>query len=317
MKGMVTVVTSGLLSTLQDLGRPGLARLGVSACGAADSLALRIANRLAGNPDTTAAIEMTLLGGTFQFESAAHLAVAGADMEPSIDGRPMPSYETVSLAAGAVLRFGAARSGARTYLAVRGGFELPPVLGSVSTHLDSRLGGLQGRALRAGDRLPLAGTAAPSGATPPARSLSRQDRQPVAPRTTLRITEGAQATRFADATRAILSEQEYRVTAETNRMGLRLEGALLPAPPGSMLSEGMPLGALQVPPGGQPVILFVDHQTTGGYPVIAAVVSADLPHVGQLRPRDTIRFEWVTMPTARSLLRDQESWLQAALPPCP
>ena len=308
--GTMTVLSGGLQTTLQDLGRPGHARLGVSAAGAADALALRIANRLAGNLDGAAGLEMTILGGSFRFDSAAHLAVAGADMRGAIGEREAPAFATFSVAAGQTLRFGPAESGARTYLAVRGGFEASLVLGSASTHLPSRMGGLEGRPLRQGDRLGYVETPAP-----PERRLAPLDRSPVARKQVLRVTDGAQAERFSAAGREILYRSMYTVSGDSNRMGLRLLGPAVPAPLlGRMPTEGMPLGAVQVPPGGQPVILFVDHQTTGGYPVIASVISADLFQVGQLRPRDLVGFERVPIDTARRLLVEQETWLQAALP---
>jgi antagonist of KipI len=217
-------------------------------------------------------------------------------------------YATFEVAAGRRLRFGAALAGARAYLAVRGGFEVPLVLGSASTHVPSRLGGFEGRPLRQGDRLRFADAPAPS----PARRL---DAAPAAP-PTLRVTDGAQAARFAPASREILFGAPYTVSSESDRMGLRLAGPTVPPPfGGRMTTEGMPLGAVQVPPGGEPVILFVDHQTTGGYPVIASVISADLHRVGQLRPRDQVRFEPVSLQAARELLLEQEAWLRSALPP--
>ena len=319
--GSMSVVSGGLFTTVQDLGRPGHGRIGVSAAGAADALSFRIANRLAGNPDNAPALEMTILGGTFQFESPAYVALAGADMHPVIEAGveqagAAPAHEVRMLAAFAVaagqrLRLGAALSGARTYLAVHGGFNVALLLGSASTHAPSRLGGFEGRPLRQGDRLRFADAPEP-------RTLRRvvaTDRGPLAARVSLRVTDGPQAERFAAASREAFFASPYTVTSESDRMGLRLAGAPLPVPSGGrMATEGMPLGAIQIPPEGQPVILFVDHQTTGGYPVVASVISADLHQVGQLRPRDVIRFESVPLLSARDLLLEQEAWLDATLP---
>ena len=188
------------------------------------------------------------------------------------------------------------RGGARCYLCVRGGIDVPPVLGSRSTHLLTGMGGHCGRALRRGDVLPIGGEAI---RRPRAGRVEPPALAPV-----LRVTPGAQADWFPAGL-----EGEYEVTEEADRMGLRLRGPALPQPMREMITEGVPLGAVQVPPGGQPIILFVEHQTTGGYPKIANVISADLRAVGQLRPRDRVRFEQVTLDRALALLREQEEWL--------
>lgn len=322
MTGALVAVAPGLLTTIQDLGRPGHARHGVSAAGAADALALRIANRLAGNPDNTAGLEMTLLGGTFRFETAARIALAGADMEATLDGHPIPMWAACDIGPGQLLACGAARDGMRTCLAVRGGIAVEPVLGSRSTHTPSRLGGLEGRALRKNDRLPIGAPSGGSAIAPPRleeAALAALPRPPVPPgAVTLRLTDGVHADRFAPEARGLLFESTYKVSPTSNRMGLRLEGpGIAPLHPGEIISEGMPLGAVQIPSGGDPIILFVDHQTTGGYPVIGCVISADLPRVAQLRPRDAVRFEPIPMAAARALLLEQEAWIDRLLPPCP
>ncbi|MBI4877016.1 MAG: biotin-dependent carboxyltransferase family protein [Acidobacteria bacterium] len=288
---VIRVDAPGLLTTVQDLGRPGCAHLGVSASGAADALALRIGNRLVGNPENTPALEMTLTGGVFAFASETVIALTGSDF-----GAPL--WKPFVLRAGESLRLGSTRSGARCYLSVRGGIDAPRVLGSASTHV---LSGLGGRPLRKGDVLAVG----PEPAQAPLwRGVTwREDR--LAP---LRVTRGPQADWFASD----LGGRLYQVKEESNRMGLRLSGPKIERiRPGDLLTEGVPLGAIQVPPEGEPVILFVEHQTTGGYPKIAAVVSADLWRVGQLRPRDEVRFENETMEEALALLRAQEAWIRA------
>jgi antagonist of KipI len=335
MTGALVAVAPGLLTTIQDLGRPGHARHGVSAAGAADALSLRIANRLAGNPDDAAGLEMTLLGGTFRFETGTRIALAGADMEATLDGRPIPPWAACDVGPGQLLVCGAARGGMRSCLAVHGGIAVEPVLGSRSTHMPSRLGGLEGRALRKNDRLPIgafpdgpvrgAKDGAAAGATLPEprrlddAALAALPR-PVAPpgTATLRLTDGVHADRFASEARQRLFDATYKVSPTSNRMGLRLEGpGIAPLQDGEIISEGMPLGAVQIPSGGDPIILFVDHQTTGGYPVIGCVISADLPRIAQLRPRDAVRFEPIAMAAARALLLEQEAWLDRLLPPSP
>ena len=311
MSGTIAVDDAGLFTTVQDLGRPGHARLGVSAAGAADATALVVANRLAGNPDGAAALEMTLKGGRFRFETEAYVALAGADMQATIDGRPLPAWSAAPVPAGATLACGMAATGARSILAVRGGIRVPPVLGSASTHVPSGLGGHEGRALRTGDRLTI-GDASAGASLPMARRVDAPDflaGAAAAPGAvvTLRVTAAAQTDAFDAPSRRLLVDGEYRVGSASDRMGLRLEGAPIPPPAGgTMLTEGMPLGAVQIPPAGQPVILFVDHQTTGGYPVIASIASADLSSVAQLRPGARVRFEMIPFDAARRL------WLRRA-----
>lgn len=318
MKG-IEVLSPGLMTTVQDRGRPGFARFGVSACGAADDLALRLGNRLVGNEESAAALEQTLVGGTFRFDAEARVALTGADMDAACDGEPFPAGTVRTVAAGGVVACRSAQRGARSYLCVAGGVAVPPVLGSRSTHLRSGLGGLEGRALRRGDRLPLGEppasvAAATARATPvpvPAR-LSDTTRRRLEATGPLRVTRGAQSDRFAPEAFDRLLGDGITVSASSDRMGLRLAGVRIDPPgDGRMPSEGVPLGAIQVPPGGEPVLLFVDHQTTGGYPVIAAVVRADLWRVGQLRPGERLRFALVAMPEAQRLAREQDAWLRS------
>ncbi len=303
----IRVVSAGFQSTVQDLGRPGYAHLGVSASGAADPFSLRVGNRLVGNVDESPAIEMTLVGGTFQFEGATTIAVTGSDFSPALAGRPIPLWVPVEVRPGEALTFGATRGGARCTLCVRGGLDVESVLESASTHLTSGLGGLGGSALRNGDVLAVGTSARPregraSGCAPASRMLGRSE---------IRVVRGAQWESFAPAARSALFSSPYRVREDSSRMGLRLAGpALVGTARGEMITEGVSLGALQVPEGGQPIISFVEHQTTGGYPQIACVIAADLHRVGQLRPRDEVRFVEVTLEKADAARRE----LDAALP---
>jgi biotin-dependent carboxylase-like uncharacterized protein len=313
----IAVLEPGLFTTVQDLGRPGHARMGVSAAGAADATALRIANRLAGNPDGAPALEMTLAGGTFRFDTPACVAIAGADMQTTIDGSPLPSWSAAPVPAGATLACGQAAAGARAVLAVGGGIVVPLVLGSASTHVPSRLGGFEGRALRRGDLLrfgaPAPGLLSAARRVPPDAFAALAPAAAGGAAVTLRVTPGAQGDRFDEPSRRLLVESEYRVSSASDRMGLRLEGPPIPPPGGgTMLTEGMPLGAIQIPPAGGPVILFVDHQTTGGYPVIASVASADLSAVAQLRPGSRVRFAMITLDDARRLLAGRAAAIEAA-----
>src|SRR5712664_1511341 len=300
---VIHVQEPGLVTTVQDLGREGFGPLGVSPTGAADTISLRMGNELVGNAEGASRLEMTLLGGTFLFPEGALLALTGSDRGATLDGKPVELWTSFDAKPGQTLRLGPTRSGARCYLCVRAGIEVKLFLGSASTHILSGLGGHQGRALRKGDVLNIG---AASGSTRE-RSLTAQALKNLSPRKALRVTPGPQSDWFPEPAQQIFYASTFRVAEESNRMGLRLEGAAIPAlASGEMISEGVALGAVQVPEGGLPIILFVEQQTTGGYPKIANVISADFHSLGQLRPRDEIRFERVEWKTARDLLREQE-----------
>lgn len=301
----MSVVEPGFFTTVQDLGRFGCAHLGVSPCGAADALSLRAGNRLAGNPDPAAALELTLAGGAFLFEEQTVLALTGADFGATLNGRPVPSWCAIPVPRGAELRLGHTRGGARTYLCVAGGFQVELLLGSASTDVRAGFGGVEGRALRKGDRLAIgAPERAPSASS--AEELRRYLEGPV-----VRVTPGPQADLYASQA---LERGAYTVREESNRLGVRLSGeAIAAVVRQELLTEGVSLGAVQVPPDGQPIVLLVDQQTTGGYPKIANVIAADLPRLGQLRPRDRVRFVQTGLEVAHSALREQEAHLARLL----
>jgi antagonist of KipI len=303
----VEVIASGLLTTVQDLGRDGYGPWGVSASGAADAVALRIANRLVGNAENAAALEMTLLGGTFRFPNGGVASVTGSNFGATLDDAPIAMWAAVRILPGQTLAFGPTRSGARCYLAVHGGIRVPAFLGSASTHLLSRLGGFDGRPLRKGDVL---AAGPPSSDFVPARVPAGTLEQ-LAPRKRLRVTLGLQASWFDQAALAVFYNGHYTVAEESNRTGIRLTGPPVSGAARELLTEGAPLGAIQIPAGGQPIIVFVEQQTTGGYPKIANVVSADLHSVGQLRPRDVISFEGIDFDAAQGLLIEQERLLSS------
>ena len=289
----IHVLAPGFLTTVQDLGRFGYAHFGISASGAADPLALRAGNLLVGNAENAPALEMTLTGGEFAFDGSAVISVTGSEFISSV-----PMWQPVEIRHNEIVRFGPSRSGARCYLSVRGGLDVPLAMGSASVHVVTGVGG---RPLRRGDVLPIGDRAVrrprkPALGTPVHHGTA-----------CLRTTAGPQARWFGDE----LYATGYRVREESNRMGIRLQGLALPSPAGHMITEGVPLGAVQAPPDGQPIVLFVEHQTTGGYPKPANVISADFWRLGQLRPRDEVRFERITMEGALALLRDQEEWLHS------
>jgi biotin-dependent carboxylase-like uncharacterized protein len=286
----IRVLSAGLQTTVQDLGRFGWAQFGISASGAADAFALRAGNLLVGNAENAAALEMTLMGAAFEFEVDAIIALTGSEF-----GAGLPLWSAVEVKAGQTVRCGPSRSGARCYLCVRGGIGVPKVMGSASTHV---MTGVGGRALRAGDVLPIGNESIRRPRAAP-QSIPPLGDGP------LRVTEGPQAESFGNE----LYGATYTISEESNRMGLRLKGAAIASSAGAMLTEGAPLGAVQVPPDGQPIILFVEHQTTGGYPKPANVISADFRRLGQLRPRERVCFERVTIEQALRLLQEQERWL--------
>ena len=307
----IAVVRPGLLTSVQDLGRWGSQALGVPVSGAMDAFAHRLANALAGNPATAATLEITLLGPELRSTRTLTGAVAGAEFALTVDGVPVPHQAPFSWQAGATLRFGERRAGSRAYLAVAGGIDTPPVLGSRATHLLSGMGGLDGRALLAGDTVPVGvscGVATPQ----PGQSRRWPD---LGARPTLRVLLGPQDGWFARQSIDALLHQIFRVSTQSNRMGFRLDGPALPwARNQEPLSEPVPFGAIQVPAGGAPILLMADRQTAGGYPKIATVITADLPLAGQLGPGDVVTFTACTRAEARAALIARERELLRAMP---
>jgi KipI family sensor histidine kinase inhibitor len=285
-RAVVTVLEPGLMTTIQDLGRWGAQATGVSPSGAMDPVAHRAANALAGNRLEAATLESTLVGPALRFETDATVAIAGADLSASVNGTPLPSGTTLRVMAGSALRFGERRSGARAYIACAGGFDVPPVVGSRATHLSSRYGGLQGRMLRAGDRLHIGHDV---GEPSPGR-MARHSVIGASGGRRLRILPGPQSEFFSAEALAALQAGRYVITPQSNRMGYRLSGPALPGAGREMISDATFTGAVQVPASGQPILLMADRQTVGGYPQLAIVISADVPLAGQLAPGDWIEF---------------------------
>ncbi|KAB2380989.1 5-oxoprolinase subunit C family protein [Actinomadura montaniterrae] len=280
---MIEVVRPGPLATVQDLGRPGLAHLGVPRSGAADERALRLANRLVGNPEGAACVEFTFGGGSVRFHVDAWVAVTGAPLPVCIDGRTHGTNAPCHVRRGAVLELSTPSLGLRSYLAVRGGITVDSVLGSRSTDL---LSGLGPAPLSPGTRLPV-GPAANLGAiTVDVAPVPRMPETPV-----LRILAGPRGDWFTDDAMATLTSTPYQVSPDSNRVGVRLDGPPLARSRGGELgSEGMVTGSIQVPPSGLPIIFLADHPTTGGYPVVAVLAAASVPDAAQLRPGQHVRF---------------------------
>jgi antagonist of KipI len=309
----LSVERPGMLSTFQDQGRHGLQHLGVPVCGAMDPRAHRLANLLVGNAGDEATLEMTLIGPTLAFGANACVAVCGADVGVSRNGEPMPMNRPIIVRKGDVLAFGSATHGARAYLSVHGGFDVDAPMGSRSTYLSGRFGGHHGRALQRGDAIRLKRALAPRGLEGLAKSLwdtrlylSGPIAEPT--RRIVRVVKSSLWSEFTDESRDALLTQPYRIAPASDRMGYRLEGpGLALSQTREMLSEAATFGTIQVPPGGQPIVLMADRQTTGGYPKIAYVASCDLPLVAQMAPGQWIRFRLTDLEEARRLDAATES----------
>ena len=299
----IEVVAPGLLTSVQDLGRWGYARYGVPTAGAMDSFAARAANLLVGNAPDAAVLEVTLAGPALRFRRACLVAATGADLSPHVDQAAIPGWTACAVQAGAVLRFGKRRVGLRSYLAVGGGIDVPRVLGSRSTYLRGGFGGHHGRALQAGDLLAV-GPAQPECARLAGRCLPPASRPRYSRAPTVRVVLGPHDDRFPAAALAAFLSAAWAVGPASDRMGYRLQGPTLARhEPADLISMGMPLGGIQVPGDGQPIVLLYDHQTTGGYPLIATVIQADLPLLAQLAPGDTVRFQAVSVEEGQAAYR--------------
>lgn len=302
MTSSLHVIEPGLLATVQDLGRVGWQRFGIPVSGATDPIALRAANVLVGNPQGAAGLEIAMLGPCLEVEAeSVCVAVAGGStvmtVEPKDGGevRRIAPLESVTLARGDRFRVGAVSGTAVAYLAVAGGFALEPFLGSLSTYVRGGFGGLEGRALRAGDELPLTLHQAP------AREDMRLDRLDLAPAKTVRVVLGPQDDYFTPEALNAFFGTDWTVTRDADRMGLRLDGPTLTHARGAnIVSDGIAPGAIQVPGNGLPIVLLADRQTTGGYPKIATVISADLPALGRVTPGTRLRFERISLEQAEA-----------------
>jgi biotin-dependent carboxylase-like uncharacterized protein len=299
----------GPLTTVQDLGRMGHLRVGIPTSGPMDREAFLLANRLVGNPDDAAGLECTLIGPRIEFTDERLVAVTGADMTPTLNGAAAAAWQGLRVRAGDVLRLGTARTGVRAYLAVAGGVATPLVLGSRSTYVRGRLGGLEGRALRKGDRLPLGSV----GAARPHRV--RPERVPVyGAEATVAVVLGPQDDRFTAAGIAAFLEGPYEILPQSDRMGARLKGPFIEHTRGhDIVSDGVPMGGIQVIGEGQPIVLLADRQSAGGYTKIATVCSFDLGRIAQLKPGGRLRFRRVTVAEAHAMLRDSRRALDAAI----
>lgn len=300
---MIEVLHPGLQSSLQDDGRVGHAHLGIGRSGAADRPARILANALVGNADGACVIEATLVGPRLRLPDAAWVALTGAPLPRArMDGKMLPMWRPVRCAAGAEIDLGPMSAGCRAYLAVAGGIAVEPWLGSRSSDLNAGLGPLHGRALRAGDRLPLG----PSDRVPDYAGHWSLDPAPwfeVRAGAPLRLMPASHTELLDTAARdALGGAAAFRVDTDSNRVGVRLQApqSLRLDQPLQLLSEGLVAGTMQLPPGGQPIVMLAEHPVTGGYPRVAQLAAVDLPRLAQLRPGDTLRFTWVDADAART-----------------
>jgi biotin-dependent carboxylase-like uncharacterized protein len=331
----IEVLKPGLMTTLQDRGRFGCAMLGVGRAGAMDDVAMRLANALVGNAPDAPALEITLAGPRVRFEAAATLALTGGEFPARIGERDVAMWRPVEVDAGAVLDIGAARRGARAYLAVAGGFIVEPTLGSVSTDVNARLGGLDGRPLCEGDTLVVGVDPSPdlSGALRSVdlrgTTLARRKRNvhssgfhqtwSLDPRPwfdpdashPIRLVRGSHFDALDAASRAALFGAAFRIDKDSNRVGFRLDGPRLAlSQPLELVSEPLAIGTLQLPPGGAPIALMAEHPTVGGYPRIGQIAAIDLPRLAQRRPGDVVRFVEIDLDAAQTRYLERERELE-------
>jgi len=312
---IIHVLRPGLFTTIQDLGRDGYRRFGVSVSGAMDRWALVVGNRLLGNPDEAAGLEITVQGPELLFEQALPLVITGADLSPTGNGLPLPLWTVVAMPAGSRLQFGLRRQGTRAYLTVAGGIDGPLILGSRSTHVRSGMGGHAGRALRKWDRLPV-GPERTAGTHYVGRALPESHRPRYSASPTLRVVPGPQADRFTEDALSALCRNPYVLASESDRMGYRLRGLELEHRiAADIISDAVTFGTIQVPPDRQPILLMADCQTTGGYAKLATMVAADRSPAAQLAPGDRLSFIVITPDNAVDLLRSARAELDRLLPP--
>jgi biotin-dependent carboxylase-like uncharacterized protein len=308
------VLDGGPQTTIQDPGRPGYLRYGIPPSGPVDLVSFLLSNRLVGNPDTAAALECALIGPRIEMREESVIAVTGADMPVTVNGQAVPRWTAVPVRAGDVLKLDPSPRGARAYVAFRGGIDVPLALGSRATYLRGALGGFQGRQLKKGDVVNLCPPTLPL-----ARVRARRVRAEMIPsfgdEVEVRVILGPQADRFTAGGIARFLGEPYEVAPESDRMGVRLKGPAIAHTRGhDIISDGIPLGGIQVVGDGQPIILLVDRQSTGGYTKVATVCSFDIGRVGQAKPRQRLRFKALTVAEAHALLRQERKRLEEAIP---
>lgn len=312
---MMTVLQTGVLALLQDSGRFGQHRIGLTTGGPLDSEAFHWANRLSGNlpQDNATAIEISVGGLVLKAEADTAIALAGADMPLKINQQAAASWQTQRIKAGDHIELGYAAKGVRAYLAVAGGFAIPPAFSSTATVVREAIGGLNGKALQKNDQLPLNSATSP----PDCVMLPPQHRPDYTDQVTLRVIMGYQQQHFSATQQALFFHSEYTVSDKVDRMGFRLEGQAIKADISGMLSEGICYGAIQIPADGQPIVLLNDRQTIGGYPKIGSVLSLDIARLTQLMPGGKVRFTPISIAEAHNALHLSDRRIELTpLSPC-
>ncbi|MED4203517.1 biotin-dependent carboxyltransferase family protein [Neobacillus mesonae] len=293
----------GLLTTIQDLGRHGYQKYGLAVSGSADPYAHRMANILVGNAKEAALLEVTLMGLKLLVKEPAVIAITGGDLNPLINGKETPMWTSVHVKEGDVIQFKGPRTGCRSYLAVTGGIDVPKVLGSRATDLVGQIGGLNGRMLKKGDIIHVFPKSLDGRR---GRKLSKDLIPQYENNINIRVILGPQDEAFTEEGIKTFLSSTYTVTKDVDRMGCRLEGAIIEhKDTADIISEGIFYGAIQVPKNGQPIIFLVGRQSVGGYTKIGGVITVDLPKIGQVKPGDSITFTEVTIDKAQEELKQQ------------
>lgn len=303
--GQIKILSPGLMTAVQDLGRYGYQQYGVSVSGAMDLVAARLANILAGNDENEGLLEITIAGPKIEFLNDAVIAITGGNLEPLINDMPMCLNKSRAVKTGDILSFKGIKKGCRSYVAFAGGIDVPLVMGSKSTFLKAKVGGYEGRALKPGDVLNTGNPAVPLDKLLGREASDFYDYG--SGRIKVRVVLGPQEDAFTDEGIETLLTNEYTVTNNSDRMGYTLEGAVIEHKGGAdIISDGVAMGAIQVPSKGNPIIMMADRQTTGGYTKIGNVITVDLPKIAQAKPGDAIVFEKVNLFEAQKLFKQLE-----------
>ena len=318
----IRITDPGLLTTIQDLGRTGFQQYGVVVGGVMDEVAARLANIMVGNPEGEAVLEVTVIGPALIFDEAYLISICGADLSAKVDNIPLPLWRPVLVKKGSCLTFGRPQKGCRSYIAIAGGFDIPLVMNSRSTYVRGKIGGVEGRAMIAGDllkpkeqlsshaRILIEFLSRKGSLTPfttvnwtiPSHLRSTNQKNPE-----LRMIKGPQISMFTSTSQEKFIQEVYKITPQSDRMGYRLSGSKLEVTSQcNILSEAVPMGTIQVPNDGQPIILMADHQTIGGYPKIGYVISVDLPRLSQAMPGEGVKFMEVSVFEAHQILIQRE-----------
>jgi len=305
----IIVQNPGLLTTVQDLGRYGYQQYGMPVAGAMDSYALQVANILVGNPRGEAALEITFAGFSVRFEGRCRVAITGGDLGARLNNKGIEPWQSLMVNAGDLLNFTAVKKGCRAYLAVEGGINIPGIMGSKSTYIRGKLGGFHGRKLQSGDVFETGEREFydfGGSIKVPEDLVPYYDNS-----VTVRVITGPQDNYFTEEEIQKFFSSRYKVTPQCDRMGYRLEGPVIKHKSGAdIISDGIALGAVQIPGHGQPIIMMADRQTTGGYTKIANVISVDIPYLAQLNPGDKVCFSRVSLEGAQKLYKEREKLLE-------